>query len=56
MLVRNVRAAGYRRPVATGRRTRGGESTWERAKPLFLAAFLTVIAIVALRLLVELRP
>jgi predicted PurR-regulated permease PerM len=32
-----------------------GGSTWERAKPLFLAAFLTVLSIVALQLLVELR-
>jgi predicted PurR-regulated permease PerM len=42
--------------MATGRRTRGdGESTWDRAKPLFLAAFLTVLSIVGLRLLIELR-
>jgi predicted PurR-regulated permease PerM len=42
--------------MATGRRTRGdGESTWARAKPLFLAAFLTIATIAGLRLLVELR-
>ena len=42
--------------MATGRGTRGGsESTWTRAKPLFLAAFLTIVTIVGLRLLVELR-
>ena len=42
--------------MATGRRTRdGGESTWTRAKPLFLAAFLAILTFMALRLLVELR-
>ncbi len=42
--------------MATGRRTRdGGESTWARAKPLFLAAFLAIITFIGLRLLVELR-
>ena len=42
--------------MATGRGTRGDrESTWTRAKPLFLAAFLTIVTIVGLRLLVELR-
>ena len=34
---------------------RGGDSTWERAKPLFLAAFLTVLSIVLLQLLLELK-
>jgi predicted PurR-regulated permease PerM len=32
-----------------------GDSTWARAKPLFLAAFLTILTIVGLRILVELR-
>jgi predicted PurR-regulated permease PerM len=42
--------------MATRRRTPGGgESTWTRAKPLFLAAFLTIMTIVGLRLIVELR-
>jgi predicted PurR-regulated permease PerM len=42
--------------MATGTRRPGGrDSTWDRAKPLFLAAFLTVLAIVGLRVLVELR-
>src|SRR3954471_14637287 len=42
--------------MSTGRRTRGdGDSTWARAKPLFLAAFLTIATIAGLRLLVELR-
>jgi predicted PurR-regulated permease PerM len=42
--------------MATGRRTRdSGESTWARAKPLFLAAFLAIITFMGLRLLVELR-
>jgi predicted PurR-regulated permease PerM len=42
--------------MATGRRGRGdGDSTWARAKPLFLAALLTIAAIAGLRLLVELR-
>jgi predicted PurR-regulated permease PerM len=31
------------------------ESTWARAKPLFLAAFLTIMTIVGLKLIVELR-
>ena len=52
----HVRAAGYRRLVATRRRTRGGgDSTWERAKPLFLAAFLTLLSIVVLQLLLQLK-
>jgi predicted PurR-regulated permease PerM len=42
--------------MSTGRRTRGdGDSTWARAKPLFLAAALTIAMIVGLRLLVEVR-
>jgi predicted PurR-regulated permease PerM len=42
--------------MASGRRTPDhGNSTWARAKPLFLAAFLTIATIVGLRLLVELR-
>jgi predicted PurR-regulated permease PerM len=42
--------------MATRRRTpREGDSTWARAKPLFLAAFLTIMTIVGLRLIVQLR-
>ena len=42
--------------MASRRRAPGdAESTWARAKPLFLAAFLTIMTIVALRLIVELR-
>jgi predicted PurR-regulated permease PerM len=42
--------------MATGRRAPDdGSSTWARAKPLFLAAFLTVLTIEALRVVVELR-
>jgi predicted PurR-regulated permease PerM len=42
--------------MAAGRRTpRDSDSTWARAKPLFLAAFLTILTIAGLRLIVELR-
>jgi predicted PurR-regulated permease PerM len=42
--------------MASRRRTpNDSESTWARAKPLFLAAALTIATIVGLRLLVELR-
>jgi predicted PurR-regulated permease PerM len=42
--------------MASRRRTSGrDDSTWARAKPLFLAAALTLATIVGLRLLVELR-
>jgi predicted PurR-regulated permease PerM len=42
--------------MATRRHTPGdGDSTWARAKPLFLAAVLTVLTIVGLQLLVELK-
>jgi predicted PurR-regulated permease PerM len=42
--------------MASRRRASGdAESTWARAKPLFLAAFLTILTIVALRLIIELR-
>jgi predicted PurR-regulated permease PerM len=42
--------------MATGRRAPDdGSSTWARAKPLFLAAFLTILTIAALRVVVELR-